>query len=811
MIKIPIYIFFAASALLCRAEVVTDGTLGVAKALHGPRFAIEARLGSQMGGNLFHSFRVFNLSKDEAAVFTGPAAVDNIISRVTGGSASHVDGTLGVAIPGADVYFLNPAGVLFGPNARLNLPGSLYVSTADTLYLGETGRFDAARPQQSTLTTAPPTAFGFLTDTPAPISKDHGFLEVFENKILAFAGGDITLRDGQAKFNEDLQRSSFMRARGGQIHLVSVASKGKMPLDPEGAANAAFERLGTVVITDDTAGEENFSASRGIGNLDTSYRGGGKIYIRGGRIELDNAYLFADTLGEKDGQGITIDAAEELKFSGGARVTATAVYNPFFEKITGNAGDITIKAESVSIRGGSQISSGSQARTESAAGNISVSSEKSIEISGRSETLFRGEALASSLLSNTGGTGKGGRINLDTSTLTLADGGSVRAESQGAGDAGEISIQTGSLELTGGANMNVSTLAGQAGALRIAAQESVLIAGYADGEQGKDTRSGLFSNVFSTGQGGQVNISAPLLTLRNQGTIQSSTAGDGNAGEIVLETDVLDVDDGGFIATASGNASGVAGKGRAGDIRINAREVVKLAGSDRKQSGNVSTAAFGRGNAGNIFIAAPCLTLQHGGSIAAESKGPGLGGRIEIKTEHLNMQSAEVKTRADISGGGDIDIHANTRLHMVKSTISASAGGQQPQDKGGNLSIRQADFVILDKSRLLADAVAGNGGNIRMEARQFIRSNDSSLDASSELGVDGKIFISSPEKDASGELSVSPGVFLQVAPLQQICAKPSAGEKLSNFVMTGQTGTPNSPERLLVHIPSQQALQELIE
>ena len=86
-------------------------------ACHGGQIEIGADLGSRRGDNLFHSFEKFGIATGQTATFTGPGDIRNVISRVTGGEVSNIDGTLASKVGQADLYFLNPAGVMFGPNA----------------------------------------------------------------------------------------------------------------------------------------------------------------------------------------------------------------------------------------------------------------------------------------------------------------------------------------------------------------------------------------------------------------------------------------------------------------------------------------------------------------------------------------------------------------------------------------------------------------------------------------------------------------------------------------------------------------------
>ena len=236
---------------LAHGEVVLDGTLGTTGSLPGPNFVIEAPLGQQVGDNLFHSFERFNLNPTESATFTGPATINNVINRVTGGQPSHINGLFRSQIPYANFYFINPAGILFGQQAQIDVPASLYLSTADYLQLGTTGQFNATLPNNTLLSVAAPTAFGFL-DQPSPITIQNSQLNLISptdanqaiqrtanpNHTFAFIGGNITIQD------------SILNTFGNNINLVSVDSAGEAPVDLRQLTDNAFTDYGTVRISD---------------------------------------------------------------------------------------------------------------------------------------------------------------------------------------------------------------------------------------------------------------------------------------------------------------------------------------------------------------------------------------------------------------------------------------------------------------------------------------------------------------------------------------------------------------------------------
>src|SRR6266542_5535743 len=203
---------------LSQAQVPTairpDGTLGTAVTPSGNIYNITGGTRPGNGPNLFHSFDRFSVGTNDTARFSGPSGIENILSRVTGGQQSVIDGRLQSTIPGANLYLLNPSGILFGPNATLDVSGSFHVSTADYLRFADEAKFSAHLGQESTLTVAPPAAFGFLGSTPAPITIQGSALQVLAEKALSVVGGDIQIMGGK------------LVAPSGRIQIASVASSG---------------------------------------------------------------------------------------------------------------------------------------------------------------------------------------------------------------------------------------------------------------------------------------------------------------------------------------------------------------------------------------------------------------------------------------------------------------------------------------------------------------------------------------------------------------------------------------------------------
>lgn len=655
------------------AEVVFDGTLGTVGALSGPDFAIESHLGQQVGNNLFHSFDTFNINQHESATFSGPETINNIISRVTGGKASNINGLLRSTIPDADMYLINPAGIMFGEHVNLDVQGSFHASTANYLLLGKkNGRFDASNPEKSLLTVAPPSAFGFLNESPADIEK-YGFLTVADGKTISLIGGNLTLQDN----NLIGRKKPALWAPGGQINLVSVASSGEVPVDPENIPDNAFEQFGTIKITDTPFNKNNLERMQ---NIDVSGEGGGRIYIQGGQIFMENVRVFANTRGTKNGQGITIKA-KEIKF----------ISDSYIDTRTQSSGS---------------------------AGNITLTATEKINIKGNWNSDIR-----SGLFSHTTGNGQGGNIEITAPDITLEGYTLVAAETWGLGDAGNILLKMDTLNLKNGAEVSVNSgetlYAGKGGELRVIANKAIFITG----------QSKLLSNTSSRNEGGSIYIWTPLLEIQDEGSIQAATTYKGNAGNITLNVDQLDISNGGSITTET------LGNGMGGEIDITANQI------SIADKGIITASSSGAGNAGNIKITSP---------------------------GYLHLRNSEITTSAKNSNAGKI--------------------------------ILNSEFIILDNSYIKADADEGDAGNINIRTTgiyNFSGESAQDITAESKKGLDGLVTINSPDIDISNSLTqILPKTFLDAASLLRKPCATRSGLNLSSLSIIRGDVVPKDPMQL---------------
>ena len=193
------------------AQITPDGTLGDRSSRVTPNVNIKGSVGDRIdggairGANLFHSFHQFNVGELQRVYFANPTGISNILTRVTGSNVSNILGTLGVN-GGANLFFINPNGILFGNNARLDVAGSFVASTANSFVFGDRLEFSATNPQSpSALLTVNPSAL-FFNQLPArrienrsiaPAGDNIFGLRVPDGRSLLLAGGDIAINEGK--------------------------------------------------------------------------------------------------------------------------------------------------------------------------------------------------------------------------------------------------------------------------------------------------------------------------------------------------------------------------------------------------------------------------------------------------------------------------------------------------------------------------------------------------------------------------------------------------------------------------------------
>ena len=515
------------------AEITLDGNFGQNGTLPGPDYLIGANLGRQVGNNLFHSFQDFNLHSHESATFSASNSINNVISRVTGGNPSNIDGLLRATIPDANLYFFNPYGIMFGPNAELDVQGSFHASTADYLRLGDGGKFDARQPKESLLTTAPVTAFGFL-NKPASIDLHNSILVVPSGETLTLIGGDLVMNgDLPSEHISNPLSTEFsliLSAKFGQINLISTASEGEIIFNKDG-----------IILNNNQGG--NITTNNTL--LMVSDNGAGDIFIRGGHLELKNSELESDSVdqdsgiidikvdnlslqaseistdtnGKGQGGQIILKITDTLNMSGISRSGTPSLIISASEGLlehAGKGGPIEIEARKIILTEGARITSLTEGRGNS--GPIVIKASDIFSISGKPEGSFRhdqfGKAVTTEI--SDGNTGISGLFSNSRNTEAKA------------GDAGTILVQAANLKLTDHAIINASAKNAGGGNIRITTDNLLYL---------QDSR--ITTSVKSgSGKGGDISIDFPTFVALDKSQIRAQ-ADKGRGGNITIGSNKL--------------------------------------------------------------------------------------------------------------------------------------------------------------------------------------------------------------------------------------------------------------------------------
>jgi filamentous hemagglutinin family protein len=537
-----------------------DGTLAPTRELAGPDYIIKQSDGRTAGQNLFHSFQKFNLNIGEKAIFESGAGIRNILSRVTGGSRSDINGLIKTS-SGVNLFLINPSGILFGESAQLDVGGSFVATTSNRVKFGDQGFFDASIPNDPGLLTINPSALVFNQSTAQPIinhantkvgerpdalstsPKDLLGIKVADQKSLLLVGGDIILDKGG------------VNALGGRVELAAIAGQGQVDLDikdnqlslhvPENLA------LADILLKNDSI-------------IDTSGGGAGDVRLYGKNIRLtDRSKILSQVYGDQPGGSIIIKASNSLALVGAKQGNGSFSELSTITASSGAAGDIEIWTKNLSIFDGANITSLSL--TAATAGDVRINAGGTIEISGFSMFAGTDFKFPSIISSSNFGSGNGGSISISAQKLLLQDSSFIQTAGTAAeingelilatGTSGNININVDVLRLEQGSALLASSSLGQASNISIRAREISL------DQQSQISASAETNNIQS---GGNVFILSNRLSLRNGSEIVAK-ADQGQGGNIIIQTQTLNQD-------ASSSISADSERGTDGRVIINTFE-----------------------------------------------------------------------------------------------------------------------------------------------------------------------------------------------------------------------------------------------
>ncbi len=831
-----------ATVSTARGQTIPDGTLPRNSLVtsNGNTVAIEE--GTRVGSNLFHSFQEFSVPTGVNAFFNNASDVQNILSRVTGGNISYIDGLIR-ANGTANLFLINPNGIIFGQNAQLNIGGSLIGSTASSIKFASGSEFSATNPQAPPLLTINvPVGLQFGLSPGSIINQSQATtifskvgLQVPPGQTLALIGGDLILDSGN------------LTAFSGEIHLGSVASPGLVSFTPT-ATGLAFDYTNITNFG-------NIELS-GTASVNASGLGGGAIRVVGGNITLrDRSNLRSDTVGTIDGRGIDIQATQfklqDLAFvssntagtgaGGGITIRATDAvelqgigFDNFQTYVdaalkgtlnlldiesglftgtvgAGTSGNITIDTPQLTLREGAIIVSPTFGA--GAGGNVAIKATEVVDVSG------------SGVLTTAFAQGNAGTLTIDTGKLIIRDEASVTtATFFGSGNSGDITVRAAeSITLsefkevsTFGTNLSTTTIGGtgNAGNIEISTG-SLLLEGGATitSASGATPLSGI---ITSAGRGGNITINAfDSVTVigtsdgnpPSRSQIATATLGSADSGDLTINTKALIIQDGGGVGASTVDA------GRGGDVFINASESVEVIGRTRNgaspsglatASGDLLLASFFPGQlnptgaAGDLFVTTGRLLVGDGASVNVGSVGTGDAGSINVVADAIALDKGGSINASTVSGsGGNINLQTQDILLRQGSLISTNAGNTQ----GGNITINTDTLVAVpwENSDITANAQTGSGGRVSVTAQGIFGTEfrdrltpESDITATSDLGpqFNGTVQIDIRGIDPSQGLVELPETVVDNS--DRIATGCPANEG-NSFAITGRGGLPENP------------------
>lgn len=544
--------------------------------------------------------------------------------------------------------------------------------------------------------------------------------------------------------------------------------------------------------------------------------------------------------------------ADSLTVSGIARIDASSIPFSGSDVQYGRGGSINIDTNTLHLEEGASINAATY--TDANAGNMVINADE-ITLLGQTNTSAAGSSLPTRLTATTqGGTGSGGSLTINAGTLTAIGHTAIAATSFSddgqlqpgvrAGNSGNIALNVDRLEMREGAQFSTGTSSsGDAGDLTVRATEGIAISGTRQSstfdQNGNSTGSvtvstGLFNSAErgATGNGGSLAIETPVLRINEGGKISASTDSSGSSGSIKIRAGEIDVADrvldfsgtgSGIVALVTSQASGDGGRidvvsdrlsiskggligastdgtGNAGSINIQSG-VINIEGvsDDGLFSSSIESSSSTAAAAGSVVLRGDRINIRNQGSVSVSNLAGGSAGNIDLISNRLHLNNGSVRAEANAGNQGNLNIESRDVLLLREgSKITTNATGTAT---GGNIRLNAPLIIGLENSDISANAIEGDGGNIRLMTQGLIGlafreqlTPESDITASSKLGVSGTVTIESPNVEADSGLVQLPENLSDES--SQIVAG-CAAQNNSQFVSTGRGGLPNNPLQLL--------------
>lgn len=717
-------------------QVIPDGT---------GRDVITGGLRSQNGSNLFHSFQEFNIRENRSVYFQNPAGVQNILTRVTGRDPSEILGTLGV-LGSANLFLLNPNGIFFGPDARLQISGAFVASTANSFRFPDGGEFSATNPQSPPLLTVnitPGLQQGAISANSTIANR--GNLSVGQDLILEsdrldlqgqlIAGRDLTLRAQDA-----------VQARDSSIAPLIVKANRNLLVQGDRALDiVALSHPQSQFFS---GGNLTLRSANTV-NGDARFRSGGVFRIEqlngqpGNLASPQDPFIFAVgdvVLGDYVGDSLHIWAGGSVTL-GDVEITGVDPANSLVETVMLSDGS-TLEIDgalvpTLDVRAGIDWSrlGGLPGDIDSdGLGAIFAPTITSADITIGNIINFTGTVFITNQYVPNPSLGSPNGIRtgtIDVSNLDFA-GNTFDA------DAGTVVIDARSNFSLTNNSIFANTFVDDrfAGDVRLLATHGIFLNG-----------AGIINNVTSgvASDGGNITISAGSLALANGSFLRSDTLGVGNAGNITIQ--VRDT------------------------IAFTGRSATGIGSSINSRVGDVDD--FAEGNSGAISITARSVILQDGAFLdtsilngSGENGSPAIAGAVQITaTDTVSLDQGQIFSNVGVESfglGGDITINSGTVsltnganlfsfLRAETETLAGAVG------EAGNITINAQGLVSLDgvgpdgsitsaESNVGFGAV-GNAGKITVNAGALSLTNGAKF-SSSTFGTGNAADITIQVRDA---------------------------------------------------------------